>query len=210
MSPIKDGTFQRALFRDQQALYLPSFGTDATGRGIGPAWTRDGATGTVSHPVPATGFANEFLRTRITSTAAIDNELGVRLPIALVHRGNAASRGGFFFSSRFIVNAIPNNAIRFFAGLSSVAAGVCQANALTGDAVGLWCDATDAAALSLVQRENTLTTKTPLTTTTTLTAGTFYRFEIICDPGNQGTMVTRLFNEATDALIWTQHAYAEA
>jgi hypothetical protein len=162
----------------------------------------------VSHPAPSAGFTTEFLRTRITSAASQNNELGVRLSVALCHRGSATSRGGFFFSARFIVNAIPAVSVRFFAGLTaSLAAGVCESNAVLDDTFGLWCDATDSCALSIVGRDNSTTTKNTLSTPTTLTAGTYYRFEMFANPNANaatGTVVCTLINEGTGALLWEQ------
>lgn len=199
------GPYQPRLVHEQPSLYLPN-GSDATGGGIGPLWARDGGSGTVSHPAPATTYLTEMMRTRITSTAANNNELGVRCSLASCWRGNAASRGGFYFSARFLVNAIPATSIRFFAGLTaSLTTGVCVSNTVLDDTVGLWCDSTDAAALSLVGRDNTTTTKNTLSTPTTLTAGVLYEFIMICNPGNQGSIVTQLVNYGTQALLWTQN-----
>lgn len=198
------GPYQPRLVHEQPVLYLPATGTVITGKGIGPDWTR-AAAGTVSHPAPGTTFVTQFRRTRITSAASIDNELGVRLPDVCCWRGNAAKLGGFYFSARFMVNAIPDTDIRFFAGLTAgVGAGVCVSDTVPNDTVGLWCASTHATDLKLLSRENTTTTETDLSTDVDLTAGVLYEFVMICNPG-QNVIVTNLINVGTGALLNSQN-----
>ena len=193
------GTHEPRLSHEQVMLYLPATGTDGTGAGIGPSWTA-GSGATVSHPTPSAGFSTEFRCTRFTSPAAADKHLGVYFSNAdhcCAYLGSATSRGGFYFRALFKVNAIPNNAIRFFCGLSAqVGTGLCTSNTPPANSVGLWCDDTDSAALSLMTCNNSGTkTKTALTTPETLTAGRLYEFIMICNP-NQSVVVTQLNNYA--------------
>lgn len=202
------GPFQPRLSHESPLLYLPSTGTDATGRGLGAAWTRDGGSGTVSHPALGNTFVTEMPRTRITSTAASNNELGVRNVMAACWRGNAASRGGFYFSARFLVQAVPATSVRFFAGLTAgTGAGVCVSDTVPNNSVGLWCDSGDASSLSIVTKGTGSATKTALTTPETLTVGRLYEFVMICNP-NQSVLVTNLINFGTDALLTTQNVSA--
>lgn len=202
------GTHEPRLSHEQVILYLPATGTDGTGAGIGPAWTA-GAGATVSHPTPAAGFSTEFRCTRFTSPAAADKHLGVYFANAdhcCAYRGNALSRGGFYFRALFKVNAIPNNSIRFFCGLSAqVGTGLATSNTPPANSVGLWCDTTDSAVLKLMTCDNSGTsTKTTMTNPETLTAGRLYEFILICIP-NQSVVVTQLNNyaDSTDGAFGT-------
>jgi len=209
---MKPSIFEPALKGEQVILYLPDTGTSATGRGLGPAWASGLAA--ISHPVPTAGFTTEWRRTRFTSIALTANlELGVHLPNAgdvSAWRGNAASRGGFYFETLFMVNAIVNTSIRMFAGLSAQTSdGVCVSNTVPANSVGLWCDTTDAGNLTIVTADSGgSATKTALASAHTLTAGILYRFRILCNPGNQPTIVTQLENWGTDAVIGTQNVGA--
>jgi hypothetical protein len=208
---MKPSVYEPVLYHEAPALYLPNW-TDATGKGIGPAWTRDGAKGTVSHPALAAGFTTEFPRTRITSTANSDNELGVRLPVAMCYRGSVAPRGGFYFSARFMVNAIPDTAVRMFAGLSAqTGAGVCVSNTIPANTVGLWCGSGDAGNLTVVTADSTggavgggHATATALSAAQTLTAGKLYEFVMIANPA-QNQIATQLIDVGIDTLLATQN-----
>lgn len=201
------GPYQPRLVHEQPILYLPSTGADVAGRGLGPDWAM-AAGATVTHVTPSAGFTTQFRRTRFTSVAVtVDQELGVHLPNAAdasIWRGNATNRGGFYFSTRFMVNAIPDTDVRFFAGLSNQTTAVCVSNTVAGHAVGLWCDDTDATDLKLVTRDGTTTTKTDLTTDADLTAGTLYEFVMIGNP-NGGPVVTQLLNVGTGAVLNDQN-----
>ena len=212
----KPSIYEPVQYREGVILYLPASGTVITGRGLGPDWAFDGI-GTVSHPAPGATFATQFPRTRVTSVAGTQNqELGAHLPNASdarAWRGNAASRGGFYFACRFMVNAIPATTIRFFCGLSAATSGVCKA-AVSGsgppNTVGLWCDTGDSANLTILNVDNAgAFQKMPLQSSQTLTAGVVYEFVMICNPatagGPQGTIVTNLINVSTGALLCTQN-----
>lgn len=191
------GAYEPRLSHEQTILYLPSTGTDGTGAGVGPAWTA-GTDSVVSHPSPAAGYDTEFRRTRFTSPASADKHLGIYFSNSdhcCAYRGSADSRGGFYFRALFRVNAIPNNAIRFFCGLSArVGSGIATSNTVPANTVGLWCDDTDSAALSLVTvTSGGSATKSALTTPETLTAGRLYEFIMIANP-NQSVVVTQLNN----------------
>jgi hypothetical protein len=211
--------YEPTLFREQPILYLPASGTIITGRGLGPDWAGDGV-GVVSHPALGAGFTTQFPRTRITSAAGPQNqELGAHLPNASdarAWRGNAASRGGFYFASRFMVNAIPNNSIRLFCGLSVATAGVCKQifSAIPNNTVGLWCDTGDSASLTIVVVDNAggrtnvpmaLVNGTPQTLT--LTAGVLYEFVMLANP-NQNTIVTYISDISAGTLLRTQNVNA--
>jgi hypothetical protein len=201
---MKPTIYEPVMRREQPILYLPSVGTTLTGGGIGPPWAGDGVA-VVSHPAPAAGFVTEWQRTRFTSAASADNECGVHLPNKVVYRGNATSRGGFFFSALFSVFDIPDTTIRFFAGLSAGAA-VCLSNVVPANSVGLWCDTTDAGNLTIVTTDNVGgVTKAALASAHTLTAGVLYEFVLRCNPNTGGnTLVTQLNNFGTDTVIASQ------
>lgn len=199
---MKPGPYEPRLSQEQPFWYLPGTGTDVAGRGFGPAWSTD-AGATPSHPTPSSGFTTQFRRTRFTSTAVANIHLGIFFANAdhvAFWRGNATSRGGFFFVARFMVNAIPDTAIRFFAGLSAqTGTGLATSNTVPANSVGLWCDSTDAGSLKIVTCNNAGTaTKNALTSAETLTAARLYEFSMICNP-NQSEIVTQLVNLGDDS-----------
>jgi len=206
---MKPSGFEPTLKDEQPMLWLPSSGTDIIGSGIGPEWTRDSLSGTVSHPALTAGFTTQFRRTRITSTAVSNNELGIRQPNVCAWRGNTGVRGGFYFEAKFMVNAMVDTDIRLFVGLSAqTGTGVCISNTVPDNTVGLWCDDTDAANLTIVTKgTGGLSTKTPLASAHTLTAGILYRFRMICNP-NQASIVTQLENHGAGTVIGTQNVTA--
>lgn len=206
------GPYQPKLVHEQPILYLPGTGGSVAGYGVGPNnWVT--GIGTVTHPTPTNTHIGQFRKTRITSVAGTSNqELGIHLPNAdqcHIWRGNATGRGGFYFSARFIINAIPATNIRFFCGLSSANAGACTANALTGHAVGLWCADTDAADLKIVTRDGATQNSQDLATDHDLTTGILYEFVMIGIPA-QGSIVTQLWNHGTNTLISAQNANTNA
>jgi hypothetical protein len=208
--------FGIALQSEQPVIYLPGTGSGISGLGLGlglgPNWQTGG--GVVSHPVPSAGFVTQYRRTRLASVVtAADQDLSLFLGDpgdCSLWRGDAAARGGFYFSARFIVNAIPNTAVRFFAGLSSqTGLGVCIANNWPANSVGLWCDDADAGNLTIGTKAAGAgaPTKTALQSVQTLTAGILYEFVMIANP-NQNVIVTMLINVGTGALIVTQNVAA--
>lgn len=207
---MKPSVFEPWLAHDQPTIYLPGTGTSAAGRGLGPAWAT-GANVTVSHPTPANSFAGQFRRTRFVSQAFNDLELGVHLPNAedvSAWRGDAANRGGFYFSCRFIVRAIPDVDVRLFCGLSAqTGSGACQSNTLPNNTVGLWSDDTDALNLTIGTKASGAITKTALGTAESITLDRCYEFVMICNP-NQAVIVTSLIDFENGTLLTTQNVSA--
>lgn len=207
MSMKPPGIFEPRLSHEQPILWLPSTGADATGSGLGPAWAA-GADAVVSHPTPTGGITTKFRRTRFTSPAIANKHLGIlfaNADHACCYRGDIDTaptpdyyRGGFYFRAVFMVNAIPDTAVRFFAGLSAqTGTGVAVSNTVPNNSVGLWCDSGDAGNLTIVTVNNTGgSTKTALATPSTprtLTAGILYEFIMIANPA-QNVIVTALIN----------------
>jgi len=212
----KPTIFEPTMRRESSVLYLPAGGSSLVGRGVGPDWAGDGLPA-ITHPALGNTFETQFPRTRFTSAASNNNELGAHCPAFYAWRGNAASRGGFFFSARFMVNAILNNNLRLFAGLSASATGVCKADVSgsgPANTIGLWTDRTDGASLKILNVDNSgAFEKLPLkdtggnSITVTLTAGVVYEFVMLANP-NGGLIVTYLINVSTDTLLCTQNAGA--
>jgi hypothetical protein len=205
----RPSSFEPAFFQEQAVSYLPTTGAVITGGGIGPNWINDGLA-VVTHPALGNTFNTQFPRTRFTSAASANNELGVHLPTAIAWRGDAAKRGGFFFSCRFRIHARPDFLIRMFAGLSAGAA-VCKNDVVPANSVGFWVDTTDAGNITIVSTDNAAGAhKTPLRnisgTPTTLTLATdfIYEFRIHANP-NQGTIVTQIYDVLGDVILRTQN-----
>lgn len=197
-----DAAFQPALFGNRMVMFLPSTGTTGTGSGtsLGPAWT---SNGTVTHPTPATtapALSNQMKRTRYANVVTTQNQqLGPRFNAASEQqfwRGNAAGLGGFFFSTRFIVELWAASTCRIFAGLSATATGsVCISDTVLNDTCGLWHDTTDpnsgANSFSFVTRNTATTTKQSIPLSNAIAAGNSYDFFMSCPP-NGGTITWRL------------------
>jgi hypothetical protein len=185
-------SLQPALFNSNVSYFAPNTGTVGTGTGFGTIWQ---SNGTVTHPVAITtapAIANQIHRTRYANVASTTNQiLGPKTNTTSEQafwRGSAAGLGGFFFNTRFEVDLWPASTARIFAGLSSVTAGVAANDSLSGDAVGLWHDTTDAnTVMSIVTRDNSTTTKNA-TTIGTIAAGNVYEFTMYCPPN--GTSIT--------------------
>ena len=179
-------SLQPALFNSTVAYFAPNTGTVGTGTGFGTIWQ---SNGTVTHPVPiitAPSITNQIHRTRYANVASTSNQiLGPKTNTTSEQafwRGNAGGLGGFFFNTRFVIDAWPAASARIFAGLSSVTAGVAANDTLSGDAVGLWHDTTDAnTVMSIVTRDNSTTTKSSVGTVS-IAAGNVYEFTMYCPP----------------------------
>ena len=189
-----DTPFQPALFGNNITLYMPNTGS-TNGLNLGTGWV---AGGTVSHPTPAStspAIVNQMKRTRYANIATTANQaLGLSSIAAgnsAYWRGNAAGLGGFFFFTRFVIELMPANTVRIFAGLQSTTTNILASDTVAGDVVGLWHDTTDGAnVLSLVTRDNVTTTKTPIPGAT-IAAGQAFDFYMFCAP-NDGTVFYRL------------------
>jgi hypothetical protein len=211
----------QALVHEQPLVYMPSTGADAGGRGLGPAWVTDAAVA-VTHPAPTNSFGGQFRCTRFTSPAVANKGLGVfqnNADGALCWRGDAASRGGFYFAARFRINAIPDFAIRLFVGLSALTgAAACSTNFVPQNSVGLFLDTGRAGSLCIGtndslggQQLNELKLSNGSYSPHTIVVGTIYEFVIIQNPTpatTPGTIVTLLYDltaTASNGLIRTQN-----
>jgi hypothetical protein len=122
--------------------------------------------------------------TNIATTA--DQILGLTAStatLANVWRGNAAGQGGFFFQCRFKIMLIPNNAIRIFVGLTSLATGVVAADTTTGDCCGFYHITTDSlTTMRFVTRDNVTTNMAATFTVPTMVVGSSYDATIYSPP----------------------------
>ena len=194
-----DNPMQAALFGNNIAMYLPYSSTNggtATLGGLGMSWT---ASGTVSHPTPAStapAIANQMHRTRYANIVATTNQtLGIIATAAGLPqfwRGNAAGLGGFFFSARIILELVASTTtIRLFAGLTSLATAMTAADTPTGDFCGFHHETVDGAnVINFVTRNDTTTTKAAITGAV-LAVGQAYDLYIYCAP-NGGTIFYRV------------------
>lgn len=202
------GQFQPRLVHEQPILYLPGTGNSVAGRGLGPDWARAADAATVSHPAPASTFETQFRRTRVASSAGANEELGIHLPNAedlSIWRGNAAKLGGFYFSSRFRVNAMPAAGVRFFCGLSAANVGQCIADNWSAGGVGLWCGTANAGAFQLSSSTagGAPPTSVAYQNNPVLTVGKLYEFVMVDNPGSGSTVVTALYDLSTGTLLGT-------
>ena len=166
-------------------MYLPNNGT-TVGLNYGIAWT---SAGTVSHPTPsstAPAKTNQMKRTRWANVATTTNQvLGLTTAAAekIFWRGNAAGLGGFFFHARFSIGLWPAATVRLFVGLTDQTTNPVTSDTLAGNCCGLWHDTTEAATvLNFVRRDGTTATKTAITLTEALQAGSSFDFYMYAPP----------------------------
>ncbi len=218
---MKPSINEPAIYHEQTLIYLPYTGAALPPGGFfGTQWLSDGVS-VVSHPDPGTTFETQFRRSRFTSAASNNNELGVHLlntDMRCAWLGNAAKRGGFYFSCRFLVNAIPDTAVRLFVGISGATGiGVSQSATIPGNTIGLWLGSGDAGSLTILTANaaggaagganaglTPLRNSSGSLATLTLTAGFLYEFVMLCNP-NQNLVVTNIIDVAAGTLLRTQN-----
>lgn len=190
---------QPSLFGKNVVMFNPQDSTTGTGsNAFQLAWT---SNGTVTTPTPSStspAVSNQMRRTRYANIVTTTNQqLGPRFNTASQQcfwRGNGAGLGGFFFFSRFIVDAWAASTGRIFSGLTgaSATASVCISDTVVNDTCGLWHDTTDSSTtFNLVTRNQATTTKTAITLSNAIAAGNAYDFYMYCAP-NGGTIYARL------------------
>ncbi len=192
MLKIKDPSgqstpLQPALWGNNVVLYAPTSGATVTG-GFGTLWAKGGGAGTVTTATPATtapAIANQIHRTKQPNVVTTTNQdMGIKISAAdgdQFWTGNAAGLGGFFFQTRFVVDAWPAATDRIFAGLASGTTSVAISDTLAGDVAGLWHDTTDSSTtFNMVTRNNVTTTKTAITVSNAIAAGNAYDFYMYC------------------------------
>ncbi|HZL08243.1 MAG TPA: hypothetical protein VFC50_03555 [Candidatus Dormibacteraeota bacterium] len=192
MLKIKDPSgqstpLQPALWGNNVVLYAPTSSTTVTG-GFGTLWAKGGTGGTVSTATPSTtapAISNQIHRTKQPNVVTTTNQdMGIKISAAdgdQFWTGNAAGLGGFFFQTRFVVDAWPAATARIFAGLASGTTSVAISDTVNGDVAGLWHDTTDSnTTLNMVTRNNSTTTKTPIALSNAIAAGNAYDFYMYC------------------------------
>jgi hypothetical protein len=219
----KPSIFEPAIMHEAPTIFSPtSFGPSV------PSWSTSIGV-TMTSPALGAGFTTQFPRTNFIGPGGIANlEIGTHPTLASDRkfwRGNAASRGGFYFSARFFISAAPSPmSIRMFVGLYQLVGsggnGVCQAaSSAVGsiNSVGLWFDDTDLGSMSILTIDgtggNTHFTKTPMLLSNgtplplTISLNTVYEFVMICNP-NQNVIVTYLVDVLSQSLLRTQNVGA--
>jgi hypothetical protein len=125
----------------QISMLLPATGTAPALMGI-----PHNATGTASHPALAsTNLRTQMRRTNYVSGTTASAGCGTRSNQTMAWRGNAAGFGGFFYSARVALSAVPASVSNAFVGLratTAVIAAGTEPSALT-DIVGFGFDRAD-------------------------------------------------------------------
>lgn len=110
-----DTPFQASLGFNRVSMVIPAGGTTMTAFGTVPT-----NVGTLSNPAPAaTSLLTSVRRTTITSAATAPSLSSHRQGVLQVWRGNAANRGGFFFTTRIATRTLQSGNRAFF-GLADV------------------------------------------------------------------------------------------
>lgn len=196
-----DAPLQTAIWQENFCMWTLT--TATTGAWIGTTGgTTNGTYATIS-PIPANGLSQCYKRGRWSNVVTTLNQvLGMRNTEALWYRGDAASKGGFFFYCKFGMGTWTNGG-RIFVGLSAAvntttACPVVSANpSSVNNTVGFAIDDTDAAAIQFLSR-GTVATKTAVGASMATNSG-FEAF-VFCPP-NSASIKWRLVNINTGAVF---------
>lgn len=196
-----DAPLQTAIWQENFVMWNPT--TATSGVWIGTTGGTSNGTYATLAPIPANSLSQCYKRGRWSNVVTTVNQvLGMRNTEALWYRGNAASKGGFFFYCKFGTGTWTNGG-RIFVGLSSAtntttACPVVTANPSTvNNTVGFAVDDTDAGAIQFLTR-GTAATKAAVGENLATNSG--YEAFMFCPP-NSASVKWRLVNVNTGAVL---------
>jgi len=193
-----DTWMQPALFGNNVVQFNPTAGTTATG-GFGVLWAKGGSSGTQDTPVPSgtsPAIINQMKRFRHRNVVTTANQsmgiIATAANIPWIWRGNAAGLGGFFFFTRFVIEAWQSNSDRLFVGLTPGTTEQATTNTFSNNTIGLWHDDTMGAnVLYLATKDGATYNGGSAISSATLAAGQGYDFYMFAKP-NDNTVYYRL------------------
>lgn len=203
-----DTWMQPALFGNNVVQFNPTSGTTATG-GFGVLWAKASSSGTADTPVPSgtsPAIINQMKRFRHRNVITTANQcmgiIATAANIPWVWRGNAAGLGGFFFFTRFVIEAWQSNSDRLFVGLTPGTTECATTNTFQNNTMGLWHDDTMGAnVLYLATKDGATYNGGSAISGATLAAGQGYDFYMFAKP-NDNTVYYRLddINQGTTLI----------
>lgn len=193
-----DTPMQASLGFNRVSMIMPAGGT--TVGGFGTTFTN---TGTVANPTPAsTNLLTSVRRATFSTGTTAGTVASHRQSVLQVWRGNAASRGGFFFTIRFGTSSLQTGN-RAFVGLSSSVAAPTNIDPFVTGTIGRVGVAvnTNTGNWSIVTNTVGATpSATNLGSTMPLNTTDLYEL-ILYSPPNGSTIGYRMKNVTTDAVV---------
>lgn len=182
-----DFFFQSALWESNVVLWKPGSATVPNYMGDVPT-----LTGTVTRPAPAAGsFGAEMARQAIASAATLNTAVGLLGIAAPFARIVAAGHGGFFIFGRIRLEAVTAASLRFFMGVSSIAAlPLVDPSTSAVSMAGFGYDAADTT-LQMIVKDGTTARKVSVTGSVDTTGGTYDCFMFV-EPGD-GTAAGKVY-----------------
>jgi hypothetical protein len=196
-----DSPLQTAIWQENFCMWTMT--TATAGVWLGTTGGTTNGTYSTLVPNPAGALCESYKRGRWSNVVTTLNQvLGQRNTEALWYRGNAASKGGFFFYCKFGFGVWTNGS-RLFVGLSAAVNTTTACPVISADpssvnnTVGFCIDAADNGAISFLTR-GTVATKAATGQTVATTTG-FEAF-IFCPP-NSASIKYRLVNINTGVVV---------
>lgn len=190
--------FQPALFNSSIYMWLPgtgttlaiNWGTSYTARNNGSNAAQ--ATPTMASTNAITSLNRATFSTGTTTTGAS----GIQSSAAITSIGSSTGLGGFFFFSRFAIEA-RSGTHRLFVGLSANNATLNAQPSTLNNTLGIGLDSADVNLQFMIR--NAATT-TRIDTTIAVDTTTIYDFYMYCEP-NGSTIFFELRNAVTNAVL---------
>lgn len=198
-----DGThldFQPALFNSTTYMWLAGTGTTlAINWGTSFTARNNGTGAAQAHPTKTSSNAIASMNRATFSTGSTTTGAsGVQSSATNAWRGNASGLGGFFFFSRFAIEAF-SSTYRWFVGLSENNATLNVQPSTMNNTLGIGMDSTDSNFQFIIRNTST---STKIDTTVAVNTTTIYDFYMYTPPNN-GTVYFELRNAVTNAVLKT-------
>jgi len=203
-----DGThldFQPALFNSTTYMWLAGTGTTlAINWGTSFTARNNGTGAAQAHPTKTSSNAIASMNRATFSTGTTaTGASGIQSSATNAWRGNASGLGGFFFFSRFALEAT-SGTYRLFVGLSENNATLNVQPSTMNNTFGIGLDSGDTNFQFMIR--NTVTT-TRIDTTVAANTTTVYDFYMYTPPNN-GVVYFELRNAVTNAVLKTSQESA--
>lgn len=190
--------FQPALFNSTTYMWLAGTGTTlAINWGTSFTARNNGTNAAQAHPIRNNLSAIQSMsRATFSTGTTATGASGVQSSATNAWRGSSAGLGGFFFFSRFALEA-RSGTHRLFVGLSANNATLNAQPSTLNDTLGIGLDSGDTN-LQFMIRNTSVTTR--IDTTIAVDTTTIYDFYMYCEP-NGSTIYFELRNAVTNAVL---------
>jgi hypothetical protein len=193
--------FQPALFNSTIFMWLPGTGTTLA-INWGTSYTARNNGNAAAQATPARASTNAVTsmnRATFGTGSTATGASGIQSTDTVAWMGNAANLGGFFFYSRFALEALSGTS-RFFVGVSANNATMSADSSTWNNTIGIGRDSGDTTLQFIMRNNGTVTTKR----NTTITPATTDIFDIyIFVRPNTSEVNWELRNAVTNAVLST-------